>query len=176
MFNAFADIDWLPPPGVVPGQATYWLDRLHERSLRALALCDDVKLIAYLQNARERLAEMMLLIDRSDIANAKTAVAAYDDDVRQVTSLLSRLPPSATTASLRVANALLEHQYIATFDYLDRPKNGRRVIGQLVATANSRYEKIRARLPAAERAGLFFKEEEVRWAWEMARQGDAQGL
>ena len=78
--------------------------------------------------------------------------------------------------SQQYAIALLEHQYVMSVNYLDLPRDSRRLISEVIDAASAQYELISPRLDDAFKATLFFKLDEVRWSWEVAQQADKQGL
>ncbi len=175
--NAFNDIEWLPAPGRTPDQLAYRLDLLDERARLALAGTPAAAFDLSLAFAREKLAEVAALVRREQAQAAPPAIAAYRDYLARAAAAITG-SAAAERAGLRerFALALLEHRYLVSVDYLDLPRGARGVIAELVTAAEGHYTSLRSELPRAFRDTLFFKEEEVRWSWEMAQQADAQGL
>ncbi|MEQ8230537.1 MAG: DUF5667 domain-containing protein [Gammaproteobacteria bacterium] len=171
LMNAFADIEWLPPAGRTPADIDYPLDRAVE-TLR-LAIADEPGRFALLLDfQREKLAETDALVRAGDGTAAALAVSAYLDYLERAVALVDGDGTRART----LATALLEHQYIMSVNYLDMPRASRSVVAGIIDAAGARYERLVADLPRTWREAQFFKEEEVRWSWEMARQADLQGL
>ncbi|MGE0484216.1 MAG: DUF5667 domain-containing protein [Gammaproteobacteria bacterium] len=176
LMNAFGDIEWLPEPGRTPDQPDYALDGLAERARLAVASVDE-RLALRLGYAREKLAEAAAMVAAGDAASAGVAIDAYVAHVDAAVADLDALEPAArATAAGRLANALLEHQYLMSLDYLDQPRDTRTVIARIMGTAQTHYDGLVATLPHSFKEARFFKEEEVRWSWEMALQADKQGL
>ncbi len=176
MMNAFGDVQWLPDPGRTPDRFGYTLDGLAERARLALATDSEAFALA-LDFAREKLAETDAMVRAEKRDAALRAVAAYQDYLPILERIIATRPQAqATSLRERFAQALLEHRYIMSVDYLDLPKATRTVIGGVISAATEYYERTLAKLPRAFKAAQFFKEEEVRWAWETATQADAQGL
>ncbi|MCB1748587.1 MAG: hypothetical protein KDK06_15515, partial [Gammaproteobacteria bacterium] len=173
LMNAFSDIAWLPDPGRTPDQADYALDALAERARLALADTDE-RLALRLDYAREKLAEVDAMVAAEKPGPANVAIDAWLAHVDAATAEIDALAPKARAAAAgRLANALLEHQYLMSIGYLDLPRDTRTVIGRVMAAARAHYDTLVAGLPQAFKDAQFFKEEEVRWSWEMATRGDA---
>jgi len=174
--NSFGDIAALPAPGRTPDQLGYGLDRLAERARLALT-ADAERLDVLLDFAREKLAELDAMVRAENTAAATTAANAYiaylDLAAHAVTELSAEF---GDTPARHLADALLEQQYLIAVEYLDLPRASRPVIGIAVAAARAHYARLAAALPRTYRDQQFFKEEEVRWTWELAEQADAQGL
>lgn len=174
--NSFARIDWLPPAGTTPADLTYRVERWLEET--ELAFADTPRrLPLVLGFARERLAETEALIRADDAEQAGLAIVAYTSHLVQASAIVNDLEEVARpAASLALAMALLEHQYIVSTDYLDLPRESRAVLADVMRTAATHYAGARARLTRRTQDSLFFKEEEVRWSWDQAQGADAQGL
>lgn len=174
--NSFGDIVALPAPGRTPDQLGYGLDRLAERARLALT-ANTERLGVLLEFAREKLAELDAMVRAEDAAAATTAASAYVEYLEEAALTLTELSAELHDAQARrFADALLEHQYLIAVEYLDLPRASRPTIGVAVGAARAQYERLAAMLPRAYRDQQFFKEEEVRWTWELAEQADAQGL
>lgn len=175
--NAFNDVEWLPHPGLTPDVVGYRLDTAMEALRLALAGDVDEVFALSLEFAAEKLAEIDLMVRRQRPHAAGAALAAYRGYLQRARETLAADAGSADAPRLRrLAVALLEHQYLLAVDYLDLPRDARPVLGDAAGAAAALYGELRGRMARAERDALFFREEEVRWSWEMARQADAQGL
>jgi hypothetical protein len=176
LMNSFGDVEWLPEPGRTPDQVGYFLDKLLEQANLALADKSQRMPLA-LVYAREKLAETDAMVRADNRQAADLAVAAYVAYLGQAAHSLAAVPASEHAAqATALAGALLEHRYIISVDYLDLPRATRSAIGPAVKAASEHYEAIVQKLPKSFKSAQFFKEEEVRWSWEMAEQADAQGL
>jgi len=174
--NAFGDIDWLPPPGTTPDQPLYVIERWFEGIELALARTPAQRIRHCLITARERLAEAAALIA---VDNRAAAALAFDEYRRALDTAEKALAEAAAARSelaLLLAGAVLEHQYIVATDYLDQPRATRTESLRVRDLAGRFYSRVKALLAPTVAASLFFKEEEVRYAWEVAQQADAQGL
>lgn len=174
--NAFADVAPLPAPGRTPDQATYALDGLAERA--RLAWTDGPARFDLLRDyATEKLAELVAMVRREAPAAADVAAAHYASYLDELDAFVrAQAADTGTDFAARHAQLLLEHQYLASLEYLDLPATPRPRLAAVMAAVGERYTALVAGLPRAFRDAQFFKEEEVRWSWEMARQADAQGL
>jgi hypothetical protein len=175
-FNAFTDIEPLPAPGLTPERMGYKLDLLAERA--QLAVTSDTQRVALaLDFAREKLAELDAMVRSERRPAAATAAAAYSEYIEIAVGALTSMEAAQRDRQARdLANALLAHQYLIALDYLDLPRTSRTVIGEVISAARGHYDRLVADLPRAFKETQFFKEEEVRWTWELAEQADAQGL
>ncbi|MEX2482299.1 MAG: DUF5667 domain-containing protein [Gammaproteobacteria bacterium] len=175
-FNAFTDIEPLPPPGLTPDRVGYTLDTLAERA--QLAIADDTRrVVLALGFAREKLAEADAMVRIERRAAAATAIAAYVEYIDSAVEALQTMDAAQRDRQARdLANALLAHQYLIALDYLDLPRTSRTIIGEVITAARGHYDRLVAELPRTFKEAQFFKEEEVRWTWELAEQADAQGL
>jgi Domain of unknown function (DUF5667) len=168
LLNSFNDLQWLPAPGRTPDQWHYWLDGWRERSALLLANDNNTRLKLCLDTMREKLAEAEAMVGKADQQAAAIAIAHYRDYLDRAQALVDG--PSSLSARLALARALLEHQYMLSVDYVDLPLAPRAVLATLIEALDQRYSELRKQLPLAQAQALFFKEEEVRWSWEMARR------
>ena len=174
--NAFGDVEWLPEPGKTPNQLGYEIDNWQERATLALASSEERFEIS-LKFAREKLAEVESMVIQEDRVAAQIAVDRYRDHLVVATqSLADQTGDVLIELNLRFANALLEHRYVLSVNYLDLPRDSRPTILGVIDAANASYETVAKKLTPKVKDSLFFKEEEVRWSVELARQADAQGL
>ena len=74
------------------------------------------------------------------------------------------------TGASKLAQALLEHRFIISVEYPDLPPDARAPLENWMNDTDARYTALRATLPKSTAEAFFFKEEEVRWSWEMARR------
>ncbi|MBK8957751.1 MAG: hypothetical protein IPM80_04800 [Proteobacteria bacterium] len=165
LMNSFSALEWLPPPGRTPDQWNYALDTWRERmALRgadkgtAFTLC-----LAYM---RDKLADIEAMVTANNVDAARLAAERYRD-YRERAMTLSR---GDRALGERLARALLEHQYMLSVDYPDLPAASREPVAEVIEDSARRYAELRRELPRAVAESLFFKEEEVRWSWQMARQ------
>lgn len=173
-FNAFADVDPLPAPGRTPDQAAYALDGLAE-SARLAWTSGPARFDLLRDYATEKLAELVAMVRNEAPAAAARAATHYASYLDALAAFVAD-QPADTDFAARYAQLLLEHQYLASLEYLDLPAAPRPRLAAVMAAVGERYTALVAGLPRAFRDAQFFKEEEVRWSWEMARQADAQGL
>ena len=75
-----------------------------------------------------------------------------------------------------LARHLLEHQYMLSVDYPDLPVAPRALVASLIDEIALRYRELRAMMPRSQAEALFFKEEEVRWSWEMGKRAGEEPL
>lgn len=173
LMNSFADVTALPPAGITPAVPTWLLDRFAERAVLYLAAGPRAQAHYAERYARERLAEFVDATHASHSAAAARAAQAYRDDMsRALGALDDGGRREVAEVSGRLALALLEHQYLLSLAYLDLPVTGRPAAEALFEWMQIRYGPLRARLGAGYADSLFFKEEEVRWSWEMAVRAD----
>lgn len=176
LMNAFAGIAWLPEPGTTPDSLAYRFDTWHEQAELLLTDSSADRLTLCLRFAREKLAETEAMVKAQNRTAADTAIAAYGSYLERADAALAAIVDKHRGALMSLfANALLEHQYIIATDYIDLPRESRSVIATMIATASTHYLKLGSMLPRRLKDALFFKEEEVRWSWEMALAADAQG-
>lgn len=176
LMNSFADIEWLPDPGRTPADATWALDNARERT--ELALLDgQERQQAALEYAREKLAEVDAMVRAADAEAARAALEIYAERLDEALEVYQSLPDSVRAeAGQHHGQALLEHQYLAVIEYLDLPREARSALLGAAERAERDYRLVRASLPKRYAEAQFFKEEEVRWVREVARQADEQGL
>lgn len=174
LINSFAGIDWLPDPGVTPDAAHYALDLAREAVALRLTRAPAARLELLRVQARERLAELDAMVRARHSPAAQRATDGYAAALRGIHQLLEAMPDPARDRVY--AEELLAHQYMLSTNYLDLPRDSRQSIAPMMALARDHYTQLSARLPQRTRDALFFKEEEVRWSWEMARAADEQGL
>lgn len=171
LLNSFNDLEWLPAAGRTPDQWNYRLDQLREHSALLFAEDDDARLTLCLDYMREKLAEAEAMVSSNDTQAALVAIKNYHGYLDRIESLTGELTNGrASTARQRLARALLEHQYMLSVDYPDLPVAPRAVITTLIDDLGKRYTVLRGQLPRSDGEALFFKEEEVRWSWEMGRR------
>lgn len=174
--NAFADVEWLPEPGYVPGDWQYPLERLGERAELALAEAGAESLALALALAKEKLAEASTLVKTGRGAQASRALGYYEGYLEAAAAQVATDAGADEELRARYLAALLEHLYILSIDYLDMPLGTREVLLPAMDATFARYEAAAAALPRAAKEAQFFKEEEIRWSLEMARQADVQGI
>lgn len=176
LINSFAGIEWLPEPDTTPAN---WLWRLEQwREARALAALETplLRMTMRLHLARERLAEAIAEVHRHRAVDAGTALDAYATLIVAARADLEAAGNVGTEERRRYAETLLEHRYIVATEYFDLPRDTRPVLASGMTAAATQYAKVRTSFSRREQERLFFKEEEVRWAWEQAQAADAQGL
>ncbi len=176
LMNSFADIEWLPDPGVTPDQIGYRLDRLAENAALQFAQSPDEEISRCLEFALEKLAETSAMIKTQNPLAASIAMRHYGGYIARVAAIIERAEPPITAHRHRFINALLEHLYIMSVDYLDMPLGIRTSLSPLFANTLQHFEAQSARLSKGEKAALFFKEEEIRWSLEMTHQADEQKI
>ena len=171
LMNAFAGIEWLPDPGVLPNESAYRADRWQETLALVLAGAEARPALAE-GIAREKLAEAEAMLKVGDGPAAQVALVAWQAAVGDMVASAGVAP----TARLRLANGVLEQQYIALADYQDLPQTLRGPLLAATRLVGDRYAALAAGLSPRERDSLFFRAEEVRWSLEMAAAADEQGL
>jgi Domain of unknown function (DUF5667) len=177
LMNSFANIEWLPAPGLTPASPWYRAEAWREAVSLWRADAPRDKIFLCEKIAREKLAELEAMIRAGDRASALIAIAQYQHYLdRALTTLAAVENASPEGVTEKLAVALLEHQYIVTYDYLDLPRDARPVALKLIESAAQAYLQLRAQLPRRTQESLFFKEEEVRWSRQQAEDADAQGL
>jgi hypothetical protein len=176
LINSFAGIEWLPEPDSTPTDLLWHLERWREA--RALADLDapEPRMQMRLRLARERLAEAVAEVTRHHPRDATTALDAYAVLIVAAREDLEAVGREAPADFRQYAETLLEHRYIVATEYFDLPRDTRPVLAAAITAAAAQYSRVRARFSRREQESLFFKEEEVRWAWEQAQAADAQGL
>ena len=112
LMNSFADVEWLPDPGVTPDQIAYLFDRIDERAELQFATSPDAEITLCLEFAREKLAETSAMIKALESEAASFAMRLYGDYVERVSAIVEGAPTSqAAERRLRFINALLEIGY-----------------------------------------------------------------
>lgn len=177
LMRAFGEVEWLSDPGRTPDQIGYAFDIWAERARLALAATETERYTLALQFAREKLAEIDAVVKQNQTESSPLAIAAYRKYIATAADVIAGQESTATgDLDQRFAIALLEHQYIMSVNYLDLPRESRPIIGRVIEAAIEEYTLLLTTLDDAFKASLFFKEEEVRWSWEVAQQADQQGL
>ncbi len=176
--NSFADVEWLPPPGLTPRDTLYVFDTLGERVMLALARFRGDPLAQSFRYGKEKLAEASAMIKLRDDTAADRALAhhidylAYADAVVRATAT-----PDAPAPRYAFINNVLEHVYILSVDYMDMPLGVRAdVLEAWFDRSMAYFAAHREVLSAPDREALFFKEEEIRWSLEMVTQADVQNI
>lgn len=164
LLNSFSDLQWLPAPGRTPDQWNYRLDTWREQAEILLADNDVARLTLCLNTMRKKLAEAEAMVAKTDKAAALIAIERYSETLARAEALVDE------TTRERLARALLEHQYMLSVDYPDMPAAPRALLAKLIDDIGLRYTALRGKLSHGSAAALFFKEEEVRWSWEMGRR------
>lgn len=175
LMNSFGDVEWLPEPGILPGDTWYFVDSLVEDAQCFWAELRGRPIAWPLGFAKEKLAEANALIRAHDEAGAKLAIARYLALLERATAIAN----AAETAEPRYQfiNAVLEHVYILSADYVDLPLGIRAsALSEWFAAAMAAFHEQRAALTTDEQNALFFKEEEIRWSVEMTTQADLQKI
>ena len=176
--TTFGDVEWLPEPGRTPDSTWYQLDAWHEAGQLWLASTPQETVELSLGFAKEKLAETEAMLMASNTNAAQIAVDQYWHYVDQAEQAIPEGESKRDEASVALIETLtknlLEHQYILTIIHTDLPTGSRSVLRDLFTTAQKRYPTIADRLPRKKRGALFFKEEEVRWAIEMAMREDEE--
>ena len=176
LMNTFADLAPLPPPGVTAADWCWRVDRLAEALARTFAATPTMRQVDALATARERLAELeVLAVAGADAALART-LDAFARSLADAMAAVGTGPRERRLLALNLARALLEQRYLLSLDYLELVRPARPPLAAAVALLEARYAELRAGLPAGVAESLFFAEEEVRWSWEMAERGHAQGM
>jgi hypothetical protein len=168
LMNAFADVSPLPAPGLTPANVFWRLDRLAERTELYFDATPTEQLARRLASTRERLAEVDLLLRQPDLPSASEAVHAYGLALDALLDANASTPALDSTARPQIAQELLEHQYLLAQGYVDLSEPAQRLATELMAIMQTRYATVRAGLLPGVAESFFFKEEEIRWSWEMA--------
>ena len=176
--NSFADIEWLPNPGCTPDGFCYVLDTLFEHVVLLVAAVRGNELDPALRFAREKLAETAATLKAGDADAATAAAKRYLALAgRGGASVDGMTGERAAAARRRYVDALLEHVYIMTVEYVDFPLDVRaRVLTHVFDVQMALFGSARDALPEREREALFFREEEIRWSLDMKAQADAQRI
>lgn len=168
--TAFANIEGLPDPGRTPDSAWYRIDAWQEEGQLVLAHSPEAKVRLSLTFAREKLAEIEVMVKAENAPAAEVAANRYRLYIDWARHITADARETATKESLAdiLANALLEHQYVLSMIYEELPTATRAIVPQVIATAQERYQDIIQILPPKKKGALFFKEDEVRWSVRMA--------
>ncbi len=176
--TTFGNIEWLPEPGRTPDQPWYAADRLQEAARLWAAGTPNERLDLSLGFAREKLAELEAMLISENSNAAKTAIDQYWNYLRRAKD---SIPPHIGQKQKKVyemtetlTNHLLEHQYILTIIYYDLPVTSRPLLKAFFRDSQEFYPTVADQMPRKSRGSLFFKEEEVRWAIEMAMRDDGE--
>ncbi len=173
LMNSFADLVPLPPAGITPTSALWRIERLVDSAVVYLAAVPRAEMHYAERHARNRLAEFIATAQARDIDAAGRAAAAYREDMTSALDVL-RVDGPLQNAHLggRLATALLEHRYQLSLAYAELPIAARAPAEAVFDWMQARYDELRGRLSRGYVESLFFKEEEVRWSWEMALRAD----
>lgn len=171
LLNSFGDLEWLPAPGRTPDQWQYRLDTWREQGELWLADTPLARFELCLAYMRDKLADLEAMVAADKREAAGIALARYRDYLESAFAAVSE-SSTEQEAGLRerLARSLLEHQYMLSVDYPDLPIAPRALVATLIEDIGARYKELRGKLPHARAEALFFKEEEVRWSWEMGKR------
>jgi Domain of unknown function (DUF5667) len=169
LLNSFNDIEWLATPAVTPDVWYYRAVTMKEALALRLADSPAEKATLCAKGLREKLAEALAMAKANKPQASALALSRYRDYLDCVTALAAAGTPA--DLPLRLATALLEQRYMISVEFADLPTTGRAPLERWMDEVAQHYEKLRAGLPHATRESLFFKEEEVRWSWQMGQQG-----
>ena len=178
LMNSFGGIAWLPSVDTLPDSVGYRLQRAKDALAEQAAATPGDAFALAISQSRHRLAAAEAAVRASEVGLMREALAHWATRLDAAAQLLAQLPGAeGDSARLRLANELLEQQYIVATDYLDLPRDTRPALQQgFFDLAAARYAAVRETLRPASREGLFFREEEIRWAREQTRAADEQGL
>jgi hypothetical protein len=175
LLNSFGDLQWLPPPGRTPDQWNYVLDTWREQAALLMADTPQAEFALCLAYMRDKLADLEAMVGRDKREAANIAVDDYRAYRGRALKLIDKAPADGAMALReRLARSLLEHQYMLSVDYPDLPAAPRALVASLIDEIAQRYAELRAQLPRATAEALFFKEEEVRWSWEMGKRAQEE--
>lgn len=171
--NSFADIAPLPPAGTAPDSPAWPLERLQEQALQYFAATPALAVRQAERNARERLAEFLQVARAAQGTHTTRAAQAYREDMAQALAALPAGPGrEALSLRRRLAQSLLEQQYLLSLAWFDIARPARAEAEALGVWMQASYAGVRTRLSRGVAESLFFKEEEARWSWEMAVRGE----
>lgn len=177
LMNAFSDPAPLPEAGLTPLNLFYAADLAAESGARALINEPEPLRDAYLNSLGERLAEAITVVIGVDGDAAHAAMDHYTATMRELSATLRSEPDDMTVGAITsLMQTLLEHQYHAASNYLDLDAEARTALLRAKVAATPLYEQLKQQLTRVQAEAFFFKEEEIRWQWEMAEQGDRQGF
>ena len=168
LMNSFSDIKWLATPAVTPDVWYYPAITLKESAELRLARSPAAKAKLCSAGLREKLAEALAMAKASNPQASELALGRYLHYLDCLMSLVTAATPAEPP--LVFASALLEQRYMISVEYPDLPDDGRSPLERWMQDSAQHYDRLRARLPHAQREALFFKEEEVRWSWEMGQR------
>lgn len=169
LLNSFNDIEWLAAPSTTPADWYYPALVAGEDLALRLATSPEARATRCFAGLRLRLAEALAMVKQGDPAASRRALEGWALRL----ACLEALARDAGSGDLgaRLAQALLEQRYIISVEYPDLPPDDRAPLETWMTETEARYAALRATLPRATAEALFFKEEEVRWSWEMALRG-----
>ena len=176
--NSFGGIEWLPTVDALPGSVGYRLRQAQEAVRAQVASSPAEALALAVERSRHGLAAAEATVRDGQPALLRQSLADWAEGLDAAEQALALGPAAGQeTARLRLANELLEQQYIVATDYLDLPRRARAVLQQaFFDAAAARYARLRAALPRSRIESLFFREEEIRWARQQTLAADEQGL
>ncbi len=167
--NSFANIEWLPEPGLTPNQSFYFLDSLTEKIEILLSQRKEHQGKTYLKLSKEKLAEIVEMAKKERTEEAKLATKYYFEYMNRT---FEENKDEKSQKYLTILNTILEHRYILGFEYPELPNGTRReILRNTDSTLISLYKKIEELLPRSLSDSLFFKKDEVNWIWEIATEG-----
>ncbi|MGE0861636.1 MAG: DUF5667 domain-containing protein [Gammaproteobacteria bacterium] len=168
LLNSFNDIEWLAAPGTTPVDWYYPVLLASEDLALRLTTAPEARATRCFAGLRQRLAEALVMVKQGETAASRRALEGYTARL----ACLEALARDARDGEIgeRLAQALLEQRYMISVEYPDLPPDARAPLEAWMSDTDARYLALRATLPKATAEALFFKEEEVRWSWEMARR------
>jgi len=171
LLNSFSDLQWLPAAGRTPDQWQYRLDTWREQAALLLADGADAQIALCLDYMRDKLADTEAMVAKQDRVAAAVAITRYRAYLAHAVTLTQSADEAGSPAlAERLGRALLEHQYMLSVDFPDLPPASRAPVAELIDEVGKVYTTVRGTLPRAIKESLFFKEEEVRWSWEMGKR------
>ena len=178
LMNSFGGIEWLPTVDTLPGSVAYGVRRARDAVKARVASTPAEAFPLAMELARHRLAVAEATVRARQPALLREALAHWAAELAAAEQALAGMSGAEQeTARHRLANELLEQQYIVATDYLDLPRDARPALQQaFFDAAAARYARLRAALPRSRVEGLFFREEEIRWARQQTLAADEQGL
>ena len=177
LMNSFGGIPWLPTVDTVPGSFRYRLGAARDELRLQMASSPVETMTLAVAQSRQRLAAAELAVRTGKAPAASSALDDWGTRLALAEAALAQLPSGEQEAArLRLANELLEQQYIVATDYLDLPRAVRPALQAFFDAAAGRYARVRSALSPGRQQGLFFREEEIRWARAQTIAADEQGL
>jgi hypothetical protein len=166
--NSFNDIEWLSTPSTTPADWYYPALLASEDLAIRLTTDREARATRCFAGLRARLAEALAMVKQGDAQASRPALDGYGARL----ACLEDLARDARGDEFRVqlVQALLEQRYIISVEYPDLPADARAPLATWMDDTDARYVALRATLPKSTAESFFFKEEEVRWSWEMARR------